>query len=184
MTRSEFLQVIGAGMSLGRLKGLQQHRLLPWPLPSTDNKWARLEYSSWRAALMVAFVELTAGGMPVELAAQALLQREVQIKAGPLVYKAGPEKGMYSASASPRDILPTNDISKDIWIGLPAIGDRVSLPPVFGTLREIAIDMAEGEPAFRLREDGAFGRLFLVNLTQAIRTVQARADKLGIELHW
>ena len=40
MTRAEFLAI--TGMSVGRLKGLQQMRLLPFALPASDDKWARI----------------------------------------------------------------------------------------------------------------------------------------------
>lgn len=181
MTRAEFLAV--TGMSVARLTGLQKLRVLPFAMPESDSKWARLEYNALRAALMVAFIELTAGGMSVETAAKALLDNERQIAAGPLIVTPGKSKGEFEARVAGKSaLMPTDNLANDVWLAVPATGD-VSSAPILNTLSEIAIEITVGEPAFR-NDDGSFARLSLVNITQAIRTVQQRASKLKIKLEW
>src|SRR5690349_11369027 len=140
MTRSEFLAV--TGMHLGRLKGLAQQRMLPFSLPEPDSKWARLEYSPYRAALLIAFIELTAGGMPVNLAAQSLLQREKEIGFGPIV-RSNSQKGEYrTGRGGIRSLLPTANVANDVWLGIVATGEEIFSPPLLNTMKEISLELA------------------------------------------
>lgn len=180
MTRSEFLAL--TGFALGRLKGLQQKRLLPFDLPSEDSKWSRIDYSPFHAAMLVAYAELTAGGMSAELAAKVILERRDELIAGPIVSRPGERKGetLYGRGGI-RALIPTDSPANDVWVGVADREDCGEPVIIFGTVAEIAKDLADGRFVIQV-SDGSFGRLFLTNLTQAMRTVDSRAKELNIKL--
>lgn len=180
MERRQFCAL--TGFHPERLKALQHRRALPFSLPASDGRWARVEYTFFRAGLLVAFAELTAGGLVVDRAASLLIEREQQIKGGPLVYKKGPRKGHMSVrSGGLAYVMPTSDPRKDVWFGFADRDDKEEPAFLYGRWRPIFDELIDGSASLNI-SDGNFGRVFLANFSQAFRTVKKRATELNIEL--
>lgn len=173
MKRTDFCKV--TGVNLERLKGLGRRGILPWVTQGTDEKWSRVEYTALRAFALVAFDRLFEQGVSMEMASKALLGIPDLVditRSGPVV--ASPV-GFFERTtlilAGLSDAKPTKDRRNDVWIGfaLAAHGEEPRL--LFGTMVEVAEDVAA-------MGVGA-GRVFLSNFTDAIRTVQRNAEELG-----
>jgi hypothetical protein len=173
MKRVEFCAL--TGFHPERLKSLQRRGLLPFVLPSSGSKWARLEYSAFRAALLVAFEELTADGMSAELAANLMLEHSRQIQSGPTF------RTLSSGSRGLASVMPTSETQKDVWLGFAGRTDQEELIFVYGNLRNVVADLTSCMLSLHLADEN-FGRLHLVNFTQAFRTVRQRAMHLKIDL--
>ena len=172
MRRAEFLAL--TAFHDDRFKSWCRRGLIRFATPTSDSKWARIQYSPLRAFLLVATDQLVEAGLNAEVASNALLGREVVIARGPLVIlpvegKKGESRG---GPGGFRLVLPTDDERNDIWAGWTKAADHDQPEFFFNTLTEIAEDIHSG---FGTVPNG----LFLTNLTEAVRTVRRRANELG-----